>query len=158
MQRLVPPSGLVTVSALVLAVSGAGQSLVFSSSSGTPGETVTLEVSLSSPAGQAPSALKWEAIFPAQLVAIVQAPEIAKSAGESGKSLACHQRLTYSYICILAGSRKPIENGPIAKFRFKILPDAHTGASMVRIEHIEAVTKDLRAVRFTSNDGQIDIR
>jgi hypothetical protein len=158
MRRVFHLSRLTVVSGLFLAVPGAGQSLKFSSGAGAPGETVALEISLSAAPGQAPSALKWDVTFPAQLVEVAQAPEIAKSAADSGKSLACHQRLTYSYICIMAGGQKPIGSGAIAIFRFKILPDAHSGSSAVRLERIEAVTKDLETVRVTASDGQIDIR
>lgn len=144
--------------ALVLAVLRVdGQALHVSSVSGSPGEEISIEISLTSSAGESPDTLKWETIFPAQLLEMIGSPEAGSAATDSGKSLTCTQRESYSYICILAGGQKPIANGPIARFAFRIRPDAHPGTAIIRGGKVEAVTRDLKTVKLSGSDGQLDI-
>lgn len=140
--------------ALFCALPVLAQALHMSSASGSPGENVTLELSIDLPAGQNPTILKWETIFPAQLLE-VDKPEISTTVADSGKSLTCNLREAYTYVCLLAGGQRPLENGPIATFRFKIRAGAHSGTSTVRIDHVEAATKDLQALKVLGGEGHI---
>jgi hypothetical protein len=104
---------------------------------------IKLEISLDSAAARAPTILKWEVVFPAQLLELEgSGPEIGVAAMDSGKSLTCVGGNPYSYTCILSGGKNPVANGPIAIFYFKIRHTASTGTATVRIKKAEAVTLD----------------
>ena len=136
-----------------------GQALSVSSSSGAPGDKVVLDISMDSQAGQAPAVLKWELMFPARLLEIDgSGPEPSKTAKESGKSLTCAVRAEYTFVCVLAGGEKPIANGPIATFRFKIQASAHTGTSIIKIDQVDAVTKDLKTLKLSGAEGRVEIQ
>jgi len=134
------------------------QALHVSSVSGSPGDKIAIEISLVSAVRESPETLKWETIFPAQLLETVGSPEAGSAAKESGKLLTCTLRELYLYVCILAGGQKPIANGPIAKFPFRIRADAHPGTTNIRTGRVEAVTRDLKTVKLTGSDGQLEIR
>lgn len=136
-----------------------GQELRVSSVSASPGEKIAVDISLDSAAGEAPATLKWAAVFPAELLeAESSGPSAGGAAKESGKSLTCTRPQVYSYVCILAGGRKPIANGPIAVLRFQVRADAHSGTSAVRIEQVEAVTKGLKTLKLSGVEGHVVIR
>jgi hypothetical protein len=100
-----------------------GQSLRVSFIRGEPGETIAVQISLDAPTGKAPTSLKWETVFPVQLLQVEGiGPSPSSAAKESGKSFTCAPPKGYSYVCILAGGQKPVGNGPIATFRFRIQP------------------------------------
>ena len=134
-----------------------GQALHVSSVSGSPAEKISVEIFLSSPVKESPDTLKWETIFPAQLLVVVGSPEAGSAAKESGKSLTCELRETYSCVCILAGGQKPIANGLIARFAFEIRADAHPGTANIRISKVEAVTKELKTLVVSGGDGKLEI-
>jgi len=143
---------------LFIAVPLLGQTLRVSSASGSSGESLALDVSMDSPAAQRPSILKWETIFPAQLLEVdPSGPEVGGLAKESGKSLTCTLRQSYAYICILAGGQKPIGNGRIAIFRFKIRAGARTGTAAIRIDQVEAATVDLQSLKFVGSEGHVEV-
>ena len=135
-----------------------GQSLQVSPVSGAPGEKVDLVISLDSPVRSAPAALQWEIIFPAQILEDGGAgPEAGRAASDSGKSLTCAKRKTYSYACILVGGQKPVGNGPIAIFHFKIRSEAHAGTSVVRVEKAEGATADLKQLTLKDAEGIVTV-
>jgi len=136
----------------------AGQALHVSSVSGSRGDKIAVEISLVSAVRESPATLKWETIFPAQLLEAAGSPEAAGAAKDAGKSLTCTQREPYLYVCILAGGQKPIANGPIARFPFRIRADAHPGTANVHTSKVEAVTRDLKAVKLSGSDGQLEGR
>ena len=134
------------------------QALQVSSVAAARGERVGLEISLDSPAGSAPAALHWETIFPAQILDDGgSGPEMGRAAIDSGKSLTCNKRRTYSYLCILFGNQKPIANGPIAIIHFKIRAEAPTGTTLVRVEKAQAVTADLKELTLKDAEGIVTI-
>lgn len=135
-----------------------GQALHVSSVSGSHGDNVVIEISLVSTVRESPETLKWETSFPAQLLEAVGSPEAGSASKEAGKSLTCTQREPYLYVCILAGGQKPLANGPIARFPFRIRKDAHPGTANVHTSKVEAVTKDLKTVKLSGSDGQLEIR
>jgi len=130
-----------------------------SPASGVRGEKVRLEISLGAGTARAPSALKWELIFPAQLLEPEGGgPEPGSAAINSGKSLECTARKPYSYTCSLSGGQNPTANGPIAIFHFKIRPTAEAGTSAVRLENAEGVTVDSKEQRLDNAEGAVTVR
>ena len=141
------------------ALSICGQTLHLSAAAGRPGEKVTIEISLDSPAGKAPVALQWETIFPAQLMEVEgDASETGRAARDSGKSVTCAERKAYSYMCILAGGQKLIANGPIAVLHFRIRAKAPVGTSAVRIERAEGVTVDVKRLALQDAAATVTIQ
>jgi hypothetical protein len=135
-----------------------GQSLRVSSVAGAPGETIAVEISLEATAGKAPTALKWETVFPAQLLQVEgNGPSPSSTAKELGKSLTCAPPKAYSYVCILAGGQKPVGNGPIATFRFRVQSEARFGPATITVEHGEAVSGDAAQLTLTGAEGLITI-
>jgi hypothetical protein len=136
-----------------------GQALHVSSVSGVPGEKIAVDLSLDSPAGHAPAALKWVTVFPARLLELEsKGPDVGSSAKKSGKSVTCAMREAYSYVCVLAGGPEPIANGLIATFHFKIRADAHPGTSVVKIDQVDAVTTDLKTLKLIGTEGNVAVR
>jgi len=136
-----------------------GQILHVSSVTSAPGEEVRLEISLDSAAARAPTVLKWEVVFPAQLLELEgDGPEIGRAAMDSGKALQCTARKPYSYACILSGGQNPVANGPIAFFHFKIRPTAEAGRVAVRIERAQTVTVDSKELTLDNAEGTVTIR
>lgn len=135
----------------------AGQELSVSSASGRPGETVQVEILLKAPRTQPPWTLKWDTVFPAQLVDPAGAPVPSDAVKGAGRTLTCTQRQSYSYVCILTGGNKALASGPVAVFRFKIRPDAHAGTFAIRPDHIDAVDQDLKKVKIAASEGFLHI-
>ena len=136
------------------AISLFGQSLVVSAPSGSPGQSIAITVRLKLAAGQNPSTLSWETTFPAQLLEMAGTPESAKP----GKKLACIARTTYCYRCILAGGTERIGDGQIATFHFRIKSDSRPGGATVRVDRIEAVSRDLETVKLMGSETSFEIR
>jgi hypothetical protein len=131
-----------------------GQTSHVSSVNKAPGEKVTLEISANSEPARAPVALKWEVVFPAQLMDMEGgAPEIGSAAMDSGKSLQCTARKQYVYVCILSGGQSPIADGQIAIFHFKIRTTAQAGTTTLWIERAEATTVDSK--KWTLKDTEV---
>jgi hypothetical protein len=136
-----------------------GQALHISPVVGAPGERIKLEISLDSAAARAPTTLKWDVVFPVQLLELEgNGPEVGAAAMDAGKSLTCTGRNPYSYACILSGGKNPVANGPIAIFHFKIRSTAQTGTGAVRIERAEEVTVDSKELTLDNFDGTVTIR
>jgi hypothetical protein len=136
-----------------------GQAFHVSSVTGVPGEKVRLEISLDSAAARAPTTVRWELVFPAQLLELEDdGPEIGGAAMDSGKSLQCMARKPYSYSCILSGGQNPVANGPIAILQFKIRTTAETGAAAVRIERVRTATVDSKELTLDNAEGTVTIR
>jgi len=136
-----------------------GQTLSVSSISGAPGDRISIHVSLESTPAQPATALSWETIFPAGLLEVEgDGPEVGSAAKESGKLLTCAMRQPYLYVCLLAGGQKPIANGSVAVFRFKIRADAHAGESTLKVDRVDAVTKDLKPVKLGGAEGHVAIQ
>jgi hypothetical protein len=113
---------------------------------------------LDAPAGKAPTSLKWETVFPAQLLEVEgDGPSLSDAAKKSGTSLTCDTAKAYSYVCILAGGEKPLGNGLVATVRFKIRGDARIGDATITVEHGEAVSGDAARLTLTDARGLITI-
>jgi hypothetical protein len=141
-----------------------GQAPVLSQASGVssvtkaPGEKVTLELFADSQKGRAPVTLRWEVVFPAQVMEMGDPPETGSAAMDSGKSLQCNLQKAYSYVCVLAGGQKPIASGQIAIFHFKIRTTAGAGTTALRIERAVATAADSKEVFLNSTESMVVIR
>lgn len=117
------------------------------------GEKVTLEISADSQPARAPMALKWEVVFPVQMMKMEgDTPEIGRAALDSSKELECKKRSPYRYVCILSGGRNAIQNGAIASFHFSVLTTAEAGSTSLKIEKAEATTVDSK--KWVLNDTE----
>ena len=136
-----------------------GQTSPVSSVTKAPGDQVTLDISTNSQPGKAPVTVKWELVFPAQLMALdVDATETGSAALESRKTLQCTARNPYSYSCSLSGGQKPIANGPIAIFHFRIRTTAELGTTTLRIEKAVATTSDSKILSLNDTQATVIIR
>jgi hypothetical protein len=136
-----------------------GQTSRVSSVAKAPGDTVTLEISADSEPARAPIALKWAVLFPAELMEIeTAAPQMGSAAVDSGKSLRCTVRNPHSCVCILSGGQKPIGDGPIATFHFKIRTTAKKGTASLRIEGGESTTADSKKWLLDNSEVIVIIR
>jgi hypothetical protein len=135
-----------------------GQVFHLSPVTGAPGEEVSVEISLGA-SGTAPKALKWEVVFPAQVLELKgDGPETGGAATDSGKSLQCAPRNQYSYVCNLSGGPDPIASGPIAIFHFKVRNTAKEGAVTIRIERAVAVTENSKDLTLDDAEGTVTIQ
>ena len=136
-----------------------GQTSQVSSVTKAPGDKVTLDISANSQPGRAPIALRWEVVFPAQLMSMEgDTPEMGSAATDSGKSLQCNARNPYSYSCVLSGGQNLIANGLIAIFHFKILNMADAGTTTIRIERAVAITADSKVATLNDTEAVVIIR
>ncbi|MGC4053237.1 MAG: hypothetical protein QM757_28370 [Paludibaculum sp.] len=144
---------------LLTMVSVSGQSLQVAPASGSPGDNITIEIALDAPAGQRPSALQWDFVFPAQLLELRQPlAEAGSAAQNSGKTITCAGRNAYTESCILAGGPETIPNGTIAAIHLKIRAEAKPGTATIKFGKIQGVTPDLRPLPFKDLDAVITIR
>jgi hypothetical protein len=144
---------------LTISMAGSAQDLKVSPAHTSPGNEVRVEISIESPAGTAPVVLKWETIFPAQLMDPVgDAPELGKAAKDPGKSISCAMQKPYSYTCILFGGLKPLDNGVIVTLRFKVHQDARPGGTTVRVQKAEGVAGDFKRFPLKDVEASVDIR
>jgi hypothetical protein len=124
-----------------------------------PGDKVTLEVSADSQPTRAPIALKWEVVFPAQLMEMeAGAPQIGSAAKDSGKTLECTARRPYAYVCIVSGGQKPIGDGPVAIYHFQIRATAKAGTASLKIQEAESTTADSKKWLLNNTEAIIVIR
>jgi len=106
-----------------------------------PGDPVTLRIFATSLPDRAPLELRWEVIYPAQLMDR-EGDEAGPAAVDSGKMLECKPNKEYSFVCVLAGGKKPIADGQIAVFHFRVRPDATPGKVTLRVQSASARQKD----------------
>jgi len=133
-----------------------GQTSRMSSVTKARGENVTLDVVAESQPDRAPVGLKWEVVFPAQMMEMEgDGPEIGSAAKDSGKSVQCIARTPYRLVCSLSGGQKPIANGPMAIFHFRVRSAAPPGTASLRIEKTECTAADSR--KFTLNDTEATV-
>jgi hypothetical protein len=134
-------------------MAGSAQQLIIAPVRAGRGDEVRVDISIVSPVGKAPLILKWETIFPAQLVDVIgNGLELGKAAKDSDKSISCAMQKPYSYTCILFGGVKPLGNGVIATLHFKLHSDARPGVTAVRVQNTDAAGEDFK--RFVLNDAQ----
>ena len=136
----------------------AGQTVHLQPVTKAPGDKVKLEIQAKSQPKRAPVTLSWDVVFPAQLVEMDGQGEAGSAATKAGKSLKCTARNSYTYNCALSGGQKPIEDGTIAIFHFKVRPAARAGSTALRIEHAVSTTADSRAFSLKDTEAVVVIR
>jgi hypothetical protein len=142
---------------LVVCVPLLGQTPQGSPVTKTRGDKVTLEISAHSQPGRAPVVLKWDVYFPAQLMEIEADPEPGGAAKDSGKMLDCTARRPYAYSCTLSGGQKPIADGLIAIYHFKIKATAEAGITRFKIEQVRSTTADSKETILSSTEAIVVI-
>ena len=123
------------------------------------GESFTLEVRYAALPAVTLTALKWDIIFPAQLMDLEgDAPEAGPSALASGKTLQCNLIKPYLYTCLLFGGQKPLGDGAAALFHFKIRTTVDPVASKLRLQDADASTADLKRVTLKDAEASVTIQ
>jgi hypothetical protein len=135
-----------------------GQTSRGSSVTKAPGELVTLQIFATSQPARAPMALKWEIVFPAQLMDLEGEAETGTAARDSGKSLECKPRKPYSFSCYLSGGKNTIGDGQIAVFHFRIGTTAAAGKTVLRVEKAAATMADGKEEMLNSTESIVIIR
>jgi hypothetical protein len=103
--------------------------------------------------------MKWEVVFPAQLMGIENdGIEISSAAMDSDKSLQCTARKPYAFVCILSGGQNPIADGPIALYHFKINDTAEATTTTLSIENAEATTMDSKTWALNATEAIVIIQ
>jgi len=152
-QRERPLLFALTVCLALLCLPMLGQTSTPSSISKARGDNLTLEISANSQPNRAPVALKWEVVFPVQLMELEgTAPEIGAAAKEAGKSLECSSQRPYRSVCTLSGGKNPIADGTVAIYHFKIRTTALAGTTSLKVEKTEATAADSK--KWTLNNTE----
>ena len=125
-----------------------------------PGDPVTLQIFATSVPERPPLELKWEVVFPAQLMDLEGDPVAGSAAAASGKSLKCERQKPreYVYACLLSGGNKPVADGQIAVFHFRIRPEAKPGKITLTVQQAGARTKEGREVPLKNTESFFMIR
>jgi hypothetical protein len=124
---------------------------------------VDVELSLTSPAGQEPSALQWDTKVPSSQLGLTEgSPQPGPVAQEADKGVSCAMKATkadtQTIVCLVYGGRKPIRNGVVARFSFKIPPQATTGSALILLDNGVAVSADLKRTPIPDTTAIITIR
>jgi hypothetical protein len=157
-----PPALCRSACGVVCAVGLWGQSLHVPASETrrkTPGSFTLM---LESPAGKSPTAVQWEFSIPPAIE--VRTTDItAGSAAESAKkSLTCAAKVVSGggtrFMCILAGEKASIGNGPVAVVLYRPKGDVHGAPVRVGIEHVVGVSADLKEISLPDTSAILTIR
>ena len=126
--------------------------LALSSGATTPGGTVSLNLSLSSPSGSQPAGIEWTFVYlPSDIFAISASAGAAATA--AGKSLSCAGS-PGSYLCLLTGlNGNVIQNGVVAVLTVT-LSAASSGATISVTNALSASTAG-SAIQTTATGGTI---
>lgn len=124
-------------------------------STGAPGETVSVEISYASAAPKAAS-LQWETIVPAQLMELdSRGLEVGPAARDAGKKLDCSHPKPYISLCVLSGGNGPIPNGAIAQLSFKLKAAPEKLQSWIRLGKVEGTTEDGEKLTLSDASGAL---
>src|ERR1022692_1362799 len=126
--------------------------LALSSGATTPGGTVSLNLSLSSPSGSQPAGIEWIFVYlPSDIFAISASAGAAATA--AGKSLSCAGS-PGSYLCLLTGlNGNVVQNGVVAVLTVT-LSAASSGATISVTNALSASTAG-SAIQTTATGGTI---
>ena len=138
---------------------GQSDSLALSSGVATPGGTVSLNLSLSSPSGSEPAGIEWTFAYSASdIVAISASPGAAATA--AGASLSCAGS-SGSYLCFLTGVSSSgldanlIQNGVVAVLAVTLSP-ASPGTTISVANALSSSAKG-NAIQTTATGGTITV-
>jgi len=124
----------------------------------SPGDTVTLEIAANSQPNRAPITLHFDVVFPTQLMEPEDKGEVGSAARNSGKSLACRILNPHSYGCVISGGEKPIADGQVAIFHFKVLAAAKPAKTALRIERAVSTTADSKILSLKDTEAAVVIK
>jgi len=138
-----------------------GQILKVASKSAPAGKKSVVEISLESPAGKEPLSIKWEMTFPGDALKLDRTGAHPGPAAQgAGKNLTCAARKQSGqpsrWVCLLAGGRKEIPNGVIARFQFDVGPGA-AGSLAVVVENADAASAALKKIPITRAEGTVTV-
>ena len=127
-------------------------SLALASGATSPGGTVSLNLSLTSPSGNAPAGLEWTLVYsPSDITAI--AASAGSSATSAGKFMSCSAS-PGSYTCLLTGlNTNPIQNGVVAVINVTISPA--TTATSIAVTNAMAASSAGSGISTTATGGTI---
>jgi hypothetical protein len=120
----------------------------------------SFHIMMVAPDGKAPAALEWS-LSPIEGVRIGNT-EIKAAAAviQLQKTLTCapppEKTTATAYVCIIAGGREPIPNGPIAAVRFTAAEG--TGAVTIHLHGILGATPDAQPVSFTPLEATLPVK
>ena len=131
---------------------GQSDSLTLSSGVSAPGGTVTLNLSLSIPAGQQPAGMQWTFTYPA--AAIASASTVTGAAATAaGKSVLCNGS-SGIYTCLVSGTNSsPISGGVIASITFSGVASS-TAISLSSVSGVDATGT---AMTISGTGGAISV-
>jgi len=135
-----------------------GPQLRISSVEGAPGDIVEVPVWIKSAPSSRTVAVDWQMTVPAQVLELAVAPEIGGAAADSGKALRCSTQKGYLYDCEVEGGERPIPDGAIAIFRFKIHTSVESKITVLRIEKAKSIGSDRRRSTLSRAEGTVTIR
>jgi hypothetical protein len=139
------------------------QSMRLSTTTGSQGQQVSVDLYLTSPRGvEQPSTLQWETAIPiAQLSLVDENLPLGPVAQAAGKVVSCRVKTrtatVQTSICILYGGREPIRDGVVAILKLRIAPDALPGPARIRIDQGLAVLKDLERIPMKPSETIVKI-
>ncbi len=152
-----PPARGFSLALLLAVVPGVafGQdTLALSSGSGVQGGAVTLNLSLSSPAGSAPAGVQWTLTYAAGNIATISAVA-SPSATAAGKTIACLSS-PVSYSCLLSGTTDAaIGNGVVAVINLTMTGSAVT--TPVGLANLAGASAAGSPISITGTGGTITL-
>jgi hypothetical protein len=140
------------------------QRLHLTSTAGSPGDQVSVTISLTSPRGQEqPSSLQWELTVPINQISLVDENLVpGREVQAAGKSIACRIKTksvtVQTSICLVYGGREPIADGVVALLKLKVAADAQPRPAQIRIDRAVAVLKDLKRIPMEPVETTVRIR
>ncbi len=135
-------------------------SLSLSTGAGTPGGTVTLDVSLNPGTGPAPASVQWDLTYSASDLSPVAGIYYATGAAGSGagKSVDCNSMSSGDIRCIVFGaSTTAIGNGVIATLTFQIASGTTDTSTAVSVTNLAASDGNANALGITGTGGTVTI-
>ncbi len=131
-------------------------SLQLSAGNGVPAGSVSLNLSLNSPAGQEPASIEWSLNYPPSNVTGLSITA-GSSAISAGKSLTCAAG-TNSYICIADGiNSNIIANGTLATVNVSLAPGAAAGTAAIGLANALGASVAAASVPVTTTAGSVNI-
>lgn len=127
------------------------------------GESGAFLIELRSPKGIDSTGVQWELSVAPGLVINPADIVIGSAAAGADKMLACspaprHAGSPPRLLCLVAGGRRRIPDGPVAIVRYRVDRQAHLGTIAVRIEKAIAVTGDLKSAELGGADGFVTVQ
>ncbi len=102
--------------------------------------------------------MKWELVFPAQVMDMEGDAEMGDAVTDPNKSLKCTLRNPYTYVCTLSGGKKPIADGQIAIFHFRIQITAPAVTTTLRLQNAVATSADEKEAALNNTVSTVIIR